>query len=179
MEDFQRFGGWQRIDNGVDWAPSAVPYIIEELIESTEWNRANGGASEWYRMQTVWDHTEAKPKWSYTWRTRNSIGDERVQTDIIGGHYCVVSKHSPFVGPSEPGTVSDPRTGVTTALAPAVDTALSTAIDQAVKMHQVLGKELWTIGWDVMVLDDVPVFIEVRSSTSRRSHARFPVIAGA
>ena len=39
VEDFGAMGGWEGVDNGVDWAPSHVPYIIEELIDSTEWNR--------------------------------------------------------------------------------------------------------------------------------------------
>ena len=38
--------------------------------------------------------------------------------------------------------------------------ALTLGIEQMVKMHTNLGKELFSIGWDVLVRDDVPVFIE-------------------
>merc|ERR1712139_457549 len=38
--------------------------------------------------------------------------------------------------------------------------ALSKAIELQLKMHKNLGKELHSIGWDVMVREDVPVFIE-------------------
>merc|ERR1719263_1618835 len=41
-----------------------------------------------------------------------------------------------------------------------VDCALSKAIDFQLKMHKNLGKELHSIGWDVMVRRDEPIFIE-------------------
>jgi hypothetical protein len=55
---------------------------------------------------------------SYIWRTRNEEGDDRVQTDIIGGAYCVPQGSAPpFVGPGSEekgaiarGFVMDPRT---------------------------------------------------------------------
>ena len=72
----------------------------------------------------------------------------------------MTSKYAPYVGPSEPGTVHDPRTGETSQLDPLVDTALSNAITLATKMHMNLGKRLFTIGWDVLVVGDTPVFIE-------------------
>ena len=48
----------------------------------------------------------------------------------------------------------------TTPLDPLVDKALQKAAAQGVMMHEVLGKEIWSIGWDVMVRDGVPYFIE-------------------
>merc|ERR1712070_235822 len=52
------------------------------------------------------------------------------------------------------------RAGTMSALHPDVDRALSKAIDFQLKMHKNLGKELHSIGWDVMVRKDDPIFIE-------------------
>lgn len=151
----EKFQGWEEVDQE-GWAPSTVPYIIEELIVSTEYT----DASEWYRMTTIWDYEEKEPKSGYIWRTRNSKGDTRVQTDIIGGAYLVTSEHEPFVGPKAKGTVYDPRTKKQEKIDKKVDKALSKAINLMKKMHKTLGIELFTIGWDVMVREDEPVFIE-------------------
>ena len=43
---------------------------------------------------------------------------------------------------------------------PQVDEALATAIGLQIKMHKNLGKELHSIGWDVMVVGGNPIFIE-------------------
>merc|ERR1719440_899153 len=45
-------------------------------------------------------------------------------------------------------------------LDPKVHAALTTAVDLQLKMHRNLGKELWSIGWDVMIREDEPVFLE-------------------
>jgi hypothetical protein len=150
----EKFEGWDMVDQQ-DWAPSAVPFVIEEFLQSTEYE-----ASEWYRMTSLWAIDEAKPKSGYIWRTRNKKGDPRVQTDIIGGAYCVTSKHTPFVGPKDKGMVVDPRTGKKEPLDPKVEKALTTAIDLQKKMHACLGQELHSIGWDVMIVGDKPMFIE-------------------
>ena len=39
-----------------EWAPSGDPYIIEELIQSTEYDH-----SEWYRCTTLWAHDQDSP----------------------------------------------------------------------------------------------------------------------
>jgi len=132
-----------------------VPYVIEEFIQSTEYE-----AAEWYRMTTLWDFEEEAPKPGYTWRTRNKKGDPRVQTDILGGAYLVTEKFTPFVGPATKSTVTDPRTGKTQPIDPKVETALTRAIEHQLKMHKNLGKELHSIGWDVMIVEDKPLFIE-------------------
>jgi len=160
------FTGWQnesptgRKDGspGKDWAPSADPYIIEEAIVSTE----NKGLGEWYRMVTLWAYDEEAPKHSYVWRMRNSKGDNRVQTDIMGGARCVTSTYEPYIGSFDKGMEVDPRQSppAKTPLDPKVHTALTTAIGLQLKMHQNLGKELWSIGWDVMIRNDEPVFLE-------------------
>jgi hypothetical protein len=54
----------------------------------------------------------------------------------------------------------DTRKGTKAPLDPKVDKALCRAIDLQIKMHKNLGKELHSIGWDVMVREDVPLFIE-------------------
>merc|ERR1712098_329109 len=61
----EKFTTWTGVDKP-GWAPSDVPYLVEEFIEATEYE-----ASEWYRCQTVWDWNEKEPKTSYIWRTRN------------------------------------------------------------------------------------------------------------
>ena len=43
-------------------------------------------------MPTLWEYGEDSPKLGYIWRTRNDPSDSRVQTDIIGGAYCLPSK---------------------------------------------------------------------------------------
>jgi len=143
---------------GKDWAPSDDPYIIEEAIVSTE----NKGLGEWYRMVTLWAYDEEKPKHSYVWRMRNSKGDNRVQTDIMGGARCVTTKYEPFIGSYDKGMQVDPRQkpAKKTPLDPKVEKALTTAIGLQLKMHENLGKELWSIGWDVMIRGDEPVFLE-------------------
>jgi len=73
---------------------------------------------------------------------------------------CVTSEHTPWVGPKGKGTRYDTRAGTSTPLDPKVDKALSKAIHLQKKMHKNLGKELHSIGWDVMVRDDEPLFIE-------------------
>jgi hypothetical protein len=160
------FTGWEnesktgRKDGspGKDWAPSADPYMIEEAIVSTE----NKGLGEWYRMVTLWAYDEDAPKHSYVWRMRNSKGDNRVQTDIMGGARCVTAKYKPFIGSYEKSMQVDPRQSppVITPLDPQVEKALTTAIGLQLKMHKNLGKELWSIGWDVMIRGDEPVFLE-------------------
>merc|ERR1719247_1122328 len=92
-------------DPGKDWAPSDDPYIIEEAIVSTE----NQGLGEWYRMVTLWAYDEEGPKHSYIWRMRNEKGDNRVQTDIMGGARCVTSKYKPYIGSFDKGMAVDPR----------------------------------------------------------------------
>merc|ERR1719420_667784 len=54
----------------------------------------------------------------------------------------------------------DPRTGKKWPLDPKVEKALTKAIEQQKKMHLNLGKELHSIGWDVMVIEDEPYFLE-------------------
>lgn len=160
------FTGWEnespspRKDGspGKDWAPSDDPYIIEEAIVSTE----NKGLGEWYRMVTLWAHDEEGPKHSYIWRMRNSEGDNRVQTDILGGARCVTSKYEPYIGSFDKGMAVDPRKipPTKTPLDPKVHTALTTAIGLQLKMHRNIGKEIWSIGWDVMIREEEPVFLE-------------------
>jgi len=151
----EKFTGWENVDDGKSWAPSAVPYVLEEFIQSTEYE-----AAEWYRMTTLWDFHEESPKPGYIWRARNKKSDTRVQTDIIGGANLVTDRHVPFVGPKDKATVTDTRTGQTWPIDPDVNTALAKGIDYQLKMHKNLGKELHSIGWDVMVIKDKPYFIE-------------------
>eukprot|EP00747_Dinoflagellata_sp_TGD_P183201 gnl/TRDRNA2_/TRDRNA2_37922_c0_seq1.p1 gnl/TRDRNA2_/TRDRNA2_37922_c0~~gnl/TRDRNA2_/TRDRNA2_37922_c0_seq1.p1 ORF type:complete len:462 (-),score=70.55 gnl/TRDRNA2_/TRDRNA2_37922_c0_seq1:201-1586(-) len=151
----EKFEGWENVDDGKTWAPSPVPYVLEEFIQSTEYE-----ASEWYRMTTLWSHDEAEPKSGYIWRTRNQKGDPRIQTDIIGGAYCITNKYKPFVGSSDPGMCVDPRTGKKEPLHPKVEKALTRAIDLMIPMHKNLGHELHSIGWDVMIVEDQPIFLE-------------------
>jgi len=129
--------------------------LIEEFIQSTEHPLA-----EWYRCTTLWAHDEAAPKTGYIWRMRNAKGDTRVQTDIMGGAYCVTSAYEPFIGPKRGGFSFEPRKGESLPLDPKVHAALTTGIGQMVKMHTSLGRELYSIGWDVLIVEDVPVFIE-------------------
>eukprot|EP00928_Gymnodinium_smaydae_P063264 TRINITY_DN46905_c0_g1_i1.p1 TRINITY_DN46905_c0_g1~~TRINITY_DN46905_c0_g1_i1.p1 ORF type:complete len:487 (-),score=81.89 TRINITY_DN46905_c0_g1_i1:181-1641(-) len=151
------FTGWQN-ENGNDWAPSADPYIIEEAIVSTE----NKGLGEWYRCVTLWAYEEEAPKHSYIWRMRNSKGDNRVQTDIMGGARCVTEAYEPFIGSYDKGMEVDPRKFPPSKapLDPKVHKALTSAVGLQLKMHKNLGKELWSIGWDVMIREDEPVFLE-------------------
>lgn len=160
------FTGWENESKegrkegspGTNWAPSDDPYIIEEAIVSTE----NKGLGEWFRCVTLWAYDEEGPKHSYIWRMRNSKGDNRVQTDIMGGARCVTEKYEPYIGSWEKGMEVNPRVfpATKTPLDPKVHVALTKSIELAVKMHRNLGKELWSIGWDVMVREDVPVFLE-------------------
>lgn len=160
------FTGWDKESKtgrkdgeaGEDWAPSADPYIVEEAIVSTE----NKGLGEWYRMVTLWCYDEESPKHSYAWRMRNSKGDNRVQTDIMGGARCVTHKYEPYIGSYDKGMEIDPRKfpAVKKPLDEKVERALTKAIDLQIKMHRNLGKELWSIGWDVMIREDEPVFLE-------------------
>jgi len=151
----EKFEGWRNVDDGYSWAPSHVPYVVEEYLRSTEY-----GAAEWYRMTTLFPFDEDEPRPGYIWRSRNDLKDTRVQTDILGGAYCVTHKHTPYVGPTEKGMAIDPRSGEKQPLDPKVEKALSTAIDQQKKMHMNLGKELHSIGWDVMILGEDPYFLE-------------------
>jgi hypothetical protein len=153
----EHFGddGWENIDDGKTWAPSEVPFVLEEMLQSTEYE-----ASEWYRMTSLYPFDEDEPKPGYTWRTRNEKGDPRVQTDILGGAYCMTSKYTPYVGPKDKSMVVDPRTGKKTPIDAKVEVALTKAIDLQKKMHKNLGKELHSIGWDVMIVGDEPYFIE-------------------
>eukprot|EP00462_Mataza_sp_D1_P021869 CAMPEP_0175139708 /NCGR_PEP_ID=MMETSP0087-20121206/11062_1 /TAXON_ID=136419 /ORGANISM="Unknown Unknown, Strain D1" /LENGTH=411 /DNA_ID=CAMNT_0016422767 /DNA_START=85 /DNA_END=1320 /DNA_ORIENTATION=+ len=144
---------WEGCDKP-GWAPLEVPYLIEEFIQSSEYD-----AAEWYRMTTLWEYSKPGPMVGYCWRTRNSLGDARVQTDIIGGVYCV-TEHKPFVGPKGAGKWYCPRSATNGPLDPQVEKALARAIELQLEMHKALGKELWSIGWDVMVRDGVPLFIE-------------------
>lgn len=152
----EHFTGWEKMGNGKDWAPSADPYVIEEFLVSTEFPEA----AEWYRMPTIWAYDEDAPKLSYIWRTRNELEDKRVQTDIIGGAYCIPDGCTTFVGPNTQGKVVDPRTGDVSLINSKVERACKTAIEQATRMHKSLGKELFSIGWDFIIVDDKPVFIE-------------------
>lgn len=129
--------------------------MLEEFIQSTEYE-----AAEWYRMTTLWDFEDESPQPGYIWRTRNKKGDPRVQTDILGGAYCVTTKYEPFVGPRQSGQVMDPRTGKTSPIEPKVEKALTDAIGMQLRMHTNLGKELHSIGWDIMIVEDKPIFIE-------------------
>lgn len=152
------FTGWENESSGKDWAPSTDPYIIEEAIVSTQ----NKGLGEWYRMVTLWAYDEEGPKHSYVWRMRNFKGDNRVQTDIMGGARCVTATYKPFIGSHEKGMEVDPRKFPETKvpLTDNVHKALTEAIRLQLNMHRNLGKELWSIGWDVMIRDDQPVFLE-------------------
>jgi len=160
------FTGWENESKegrkegspGKNWAPSDDPYIIEEAIVSTE----NKGLGEWFRCVTLWAYDEDSPKHSYIWRMRNSKGDNRVQTDIMGGARCVTEKYEPYIGSWEKGMEVNPRVFPATKkpLDPKVHVALTKSIELAIKMHRNLGKELWSIGWDVMIREDVPVFLE-------------------
>ena len=156
----EHFTGWQdseKEEQGQEepWAPSADPYVIEEFLRSTD-----APAAEWFRMPTLWPHDAESPRPSYYWRARNASTDARVQTDIIGGQYCVPTGVDTFVGPKAYGTVFDPRTGEESTLDADVDKALARAAVAAVQMHKTLGKELYSIGWDLMVVGDVAYFIE-------------------
>jgi len=150
----EHFVSWHA-DHSQTWAPSTDPYLIEEHIQSTEYDH-----SEWYRCTTLWAHDEASPKSGYIWRMRNPKGDYRVQTDIMGGAYCVTTKHTPFIGPKEGGRSYDPRTGESERLDDNVHTALCAGIDQMVAMHANLGAEIYSVGWDLLVVNATPVFIE-------------------
>ena len=154
----EHFTSWEpRVEKGGEetWAPSADPYLIEEFIQSTEYDH-----SEWYRCTTLWAHDEPAPKTGYIWRMRNPKGDKRVQTDIMGGAFCVTSAFVPFIGPTQGGISFDPRTGESLPLDPKVHAALATGIKQMVTMHTSLGQELYSIGWDVLIVEKTPVFIE-------------------
>lgn len=153
----EHFTGWDSKDWDGEWAPSRDPYVIEEFICATEFPQA----AEWYRMPTIWEYDTDSPKMSYIWRTRNKPEDKRVQTDIIGGAYCIPRKTAaPFVGPADQGKVYDPREKIFSPIDPKVDVALQKAIKVAIKMHKCLGKELFSIGWDFIIREDEPVFIE-------------------
>ena len=162
----EHFSGWEGEDaqdlEGVwmdpsfdGWAPSADPYVVEEMIESTEYDHA-----EWYRCTTLWAYDEDKPKPGYIWRMRNPRGDKRVQTDILGGAYCVTKEYQPYIGPKEGGYSFNPRTGERKKLDKKVEAALTKGIALMRKMHTNLGKELYSIGWDVLIRDSTPYFIE-------------------
>ena len=154
-EDMQdKEGAWME-PSFRGWAPGADPYVVEEMIQSTEYDY-----SEWYRCTTLWAHDEDAPKPGYIWRMRNPKGDKRVQTDILGGAYCVTKKYRPFIGPTEGGFSFDPRTGKRAVLDKKVEAALTKGIALMRKMHANLGKELYSIGWDVLVREDTPIFIE-------------------
>merc|ERR1711920_1191479 len=114
------------------------------------------------RMVTLWAYDEEGPKHSYVWRMRNAKGDNRVQTDILGGARCVSSEYEPYIGSFDKGMAVDPRQFPATKvkLDDKVHKALTTAISLQLKMHKNLGKELWSIGWDVMIRNDEPVFLE-------------------
>ena len=150
----EHFNGWKN-KNQKNWAPSTDPYIIEELIVSTEWGKA-----EWYRMTTLFDYNEDAPKNGYIWRMRNDKNDERVQTDILGGAYCINTKWPTYVGPTDKGMSVNPRTGEKKKLLPDVNAALIKAVGLAIKMHSNIGKEIFSIGWDLLIRKDEPVFIE-------------------
>jgi len=150
----EKFESWDDVDDGETWAPSPVPYVLEELLRSTEHE-----ASEWYRMTSLYPFDEDEPKPGYIWRARNNKDDKRVQTDIIGGAYFI-TKYKPYVGPTEKGMVVDPRTGEKWPMNPKVEKALTKAIEQQMVMHKSLGKELHSIGWDVMIVGDEPYFLE-------------------
>jgi len=36
----ERFESWDNVDDGETWAPSTVPYVLEEFIQSTEYKEA-------------------------------------------------------------------------------------------------------------------------------------------
>ena len=61
------------------------------------------------------------------------------------------------------GLAYDTRKGTNAPLDPDVDKALSKAIDLQLKMHENLGKELHSIGWDVMVhVQESKLFSNIR-----------------
>jgi hypothetical protein len=152
----EHFTSFDNHDGGKsEFAPSSDPYLIEEHIQSTEYH-----SSEWYRCTTLWDHRSDSPMPGYIWRMRNQKGDDRVQTDILDGENVVTTKYKPFLGHKTGGESYNPRTGEVLKLDPKVHTALTTGIEQALRMHANLGKELYSIGWDIMIRDDIPYFIE-------------------
>lgn len=139
--------GDQAMASEKNLAPGPEPYLIEEKIISSEYL----AASEWYRMSTMWSLEWEEPRPGYCWRTRNTPGDPRVQTNIIGGAHCVTG-FDPWVGPNKtPHSVYDPRTEKMEKIHPGVEKALERAIQLQLKMHKVLGQGLWSVGWDVMV----------------------------
>eukprot|EP00501_MAST-03F_sp_TOSAG23-6_P000426 GSMAST32.ASY1.ANO1.438.1 assembled CDS len=85
---------------------------------------------------------------------RNSKNDNRVQTDILGGVYCITE------WPTYKGMSVNPRTGEKKPLLPAVHIALKKAVGLAIKMHRNLGKEIFSVGWDLLIRGSEPVFIE-------------------
>jgi hypothetical protein len=148
-----------------DKPPSdAVYMMVEQVMPSFH------PCAEWFRISTLWRHEDAAPKFGYCWRTFNKTTDTRVQTDIIGGHAVLLKGGPrPFVGTHQDygEDESDPAAhGFYDAAdkkwidASNYRDALLQAYDLALSMHRELGKELPNVGWDVMVRQDGPVFLE-------------------
>ncbi|EKX47926.1 hypothetical protein GUITHDRAFT_106474 [Guillardia theta CCMP2712] len=126
--------------------------------------------AEWFRISTLWRFEAPAPSFGYCWRTFNKLEDQRVQTDIIGGHAVLLKGGpKPFIGnhedydedPQDPACYGfyDARNR-TWIDASTYTAALLRAYELAMSMHGELGKELANVGWDVMVREEGPVFLE-------------------
>lgn len=143
---------------------NAVYMMVEQVMPSYH------PCAEWFRISTLWRHEESAPRFGYCWRTYNKTSDTRVQTDIIGGHAVLLKGGPlPFVGTHEDygERESDPTAhGFYDAGekkwvdASKYHDALLKAFELALSMHAELGKELPNVGWDVMVRESGPVFLE-------------------
>ena len=148
-----------------DKPPSdAVYMLVEQVIPSYH------PCAEWFRISTLWRNEDSAPRFGYCWRTFNRTTDTRVQTDIIGGHAVLIKGGPrPFVGTHEDYGEDEScphANGFYDAAnkqwldASKYQGALLQAYELALSMHRELGKELPNVGWDVMVRDDGPVFLE-------------------
>jgi len=149
----------------LDKPPSnAVYMMVEQVIPSYH------PCAEWFRISTLWRHEKSAPEFGYCWRTYNKTTDTRVQTDIIGGHAVLVKGGPrPYVGTHEEYG-QDESLSTAHGFYDAGDNkwvdasqyrdALLQAYELALRMHKELGKELANVGWDVMVRESGPVFLE-------------------
>ena len=145
--------------------PSKAVYFLVEQVMPGFHNRA-----EWFRISTLWPFDDSVPKFGYCWRTHNNPTDTRVQTDIIGGHAVLLKGGPrPFVGTYADYGQDESNPGHHGFYdwaenkwhdASKYRDALLQAYDYALKMHREIGKELPNIGWDVMVRESGPVFLE-------------------
>ena len=143
---------------------NAVYMLVEQIIPSFH------PCAEWFRISTLWRHEESAPRLGYCWRTFNKTADTRVQTDIIGGHAVLIKGGPrPFIGThvdygedeSDPSAHGFYDAGNKRWVdASKYSDALLKAYDLALSMHRELGKELPNVGWDVMVRESGPVFLE-------------------